>query len=538
MGAASNNYLIYLRKSRADVEAEQRGEGETLARHERTLIELAGRLHLNVTEIYREVVSGETIAARPMMQRLLTEVEDGLWTGVLVMEVERLARGDTIDQGIVSQAFKYSGTKIITPTKIYDPNNEFDEEYFEFGLFMSRREYQTIKRRLQRGRYASAKEGKFTGSIPPFGYDKVKLAGDKGFTLAPNPTEAPIVKMIFELYTEGEPNADGTIERLGSYRIAKRLNSMGIKTKHGKEWFAGSVRELLINPVYTGKTFWKRRPSQKKRENGRTVEKRVRDASALEIFPGLHPALIEQETFDLANEYLEKSVHFATPEKFELQNPFAGILICGKCGRAMQRKRRYSRNGTAGIVCTNLSCDNIGVGFDELETRILEALREWLNEYQLTWAGQPKEPPSSIEVMKNAIRQMATEIGNLKKQRDNLHDLLERGIYDTDTFLARSRNIADRLQQAENDLSGMRAELRQAEAREISRNEIIPKVERLLDVYDELPTPAAKNAMLKEVVEKIVYVKEERSHRGRENRFTLDIYPRLPKGDSHPEYST
>ncbi len=50
-----------------------------------------------------------------------------------------------IDQGIVSQAFKYSGTRIITPTKTYDPNNEFDEEYFEFGLFMSRREYQTIR---------------------------------------------------------------------------------------------------------------------------------------------------------------------------------------------------------------------------------------------------------------------------------------------------------------------------------------------------------------------------------------------------------
>ena len=46
----------------------------------------------------------------------------------------------------------------MTPAKIYDPNNEFDEEYFEFGLFMSRREYKTIKKRLQRGRVSSAKE--------------------------------------------------------------------------------------------------------------------------------------------------------------------------------------------------------------------------------------------------------------------------------------------------------------------------------------------------------------------------------------------
>ena len=41
--------------------------------------------------------------------------------------------GNTRDQGIVAEAFKYSDTKIITPSKTYDPNNEFDEEYFEFG---------------------------------------------------------------------------------------------------------------------------------------------------------------------------------------------------------------------------------------------------------------------------------------------------------------------------------------------------------------------------------------------------------------------
>ena len=46
-----DEYFIYLRKSRADMEAEAHGEGETLARHERALLELAKRLHLNVTQI-------------------------------------------------------------------------------------------------------------------------------------------------------------------------------------------------------------------------------------------------------------------------------------------------------------------------------------------------------------------------------------------------------------------------------------------------------------------------------------------------------
>ena len=108
-------YCIYLRKSRADMDAEAHGEGETLARHEKALLELAKRERLNITQIHREIVSGDTIAARPVMQQLLQEVQAGQWAGVLVMEVERLARGETIDQGIVAQSFQYSGLKGIRP---------------------------------------------------------------------------------------------------------------------------------------------------------------------------------------------------------------------------------------------------------------------------------------------------------------------------------------------------------------------------------------------------------------------------------------
>ena len=195
-------YCLYLRKSRADMEAEARGEGETLARHERILLDLAKKMKLNITQIYKELVSGESIASRPVMQQLLSEVEQELWEGVLVVEVERLARGDTIDQGIVAQTFKYSNTSIITPTKVYNPNNEFDEEYFEFGLFMSRREYKTIKRRLEQGRIMSVKEGKYIANVPPYGYQRQKLQGEKLY-LVPDPQRAETVKLIFEMYTSG-----------------------------------------------------------------------------------------------------------------------------------------------------------------------------------------------------------------------------------------------------------------------------------------------------------------------------------------------
>ncbi|MCD8089241.1 MAG: recombinase family protein [Clostridiales bacterium] len=244
-------YALYLRKSRKDRELERFGDEETLKRHEKALLKVAEERNYNISHIYREVASGETIEARPEMQRLLRAVEKGEYKGVLVMEVERLARGNTKDQGIVSEAFGLSNTLIITPAKTYDPSNEFDEEYFEFGLFMSRREYKTINRRIQRGRLASVYEGKYIGAAAPFGYTKVKLENAKGYTLRPD-ENAETVGLIFSLYTDRSKN-------LSLKKVAESLDKAGIKPPSAARWSRSSVKDILTNPVYTGKIKWQSR---------------------------------------------------------------------------------------------------------------------------------------------------------------------------------------------------------------------------------------------------------------------------------------
>ena len=166
-------YAMYLRKSRADLELEAMGEGETLAKHKAMLYALASRhdIHPDQIVIYQEIVSGESLQDRPEALRLLDDVFAGKYAGVLVTEVERLARGNTKDQGEVAEAFQMSNTKIITPAKIYDPNDEFDQEYFEFGLFMSRREYKTIRRRMETGKLQTVLDGNYVLPQKVFGYN-------------------------------------------------------------------------------------------------------------------------------------------------------------------------------------------------------------------------------------------------------------------------------------------------------------------------------------------------------------------------------
>lgn len=524
-------YCLYVRKSRADAEAEARGEGETLSRHINTLLELAKRRHLDITQIYREIVSGETIAARPVMQQLLSEVEQGLWDGVLVMEVERLARGDTVDQGIVAQTFKFSDTLIITPIKDYNPNNEFDEEYFEFGLFMSRREYKTINRRLQCGRLASVKEGKYVGSQSPYGYERVKIKGDKGYTLEPLPAEADVVRMIFDWYTRGEEQPDGSFRRLGVSLIVRRLNSLKIPPRKSDHWATATVRDILINPVYIGKVRWNWRSDVKKMVEGRVVIERPRNSlEKCTVANGLHPPLVSAEVFAIAQELMSSNPPRPVGERGTVKNPLAGIVICAKCGHRMTR-RPYSGGYPDTLMCADTACDNISCALHYVEHRILEALQEWLAEYKLQWeTGEAENPAATMVAMKEkALRRLDTEYTTLTKQLDNTHDLLEQRVYTTEQFLDRSRKLSERIKKNEEDRLALGADIASDKSREVGRKQIIPKVERLLEVYDALPTPKAKNDMLKEVLEKVVYLKTKN---GRWNNapddFELTLYPKIP----------
>lgn len=199
-------YAMYLRKSRFDRDYAELSVEETLKRHKAILDRTAEERGYYIAQIYYEVVSGESIAARPEIQKLLEAVGNELYAGVLVVDLERLARGNSADQAYISQVFQFSSTKIITPAKTYDPNNEYDEDFFEFGLFMSRREYKTINRRLLRGRDSSASEGKYISSIAPYGYQKKNWKTKRALLWNPIPKKPMLLKRFFRCsYSTTEP---------------------------------------------------------------------------------------------------------------------------------------------------------------------------------------------------------------------------------------------------------------------------------------------------------------------------------------------
>lgn len=509
-------YCMYLRKSRADIESELRGSGETLSRHRNQLYSLAKLLNVDVVKEYAEIESGESIAGRPVVQELLKDVEKGTWAGVLVVELERLARGDTIDQGIVAQTFKYSNTLIITPAKTYHPGDEFDEEFFEFGLFMSRREYKTINRRLNNGRIASVMEGKYVGNKPPFGYLRKKLEGQKGYTLEPHPEQADVVRLIYDLYANYNK---------GPHLIAQELNKLGHKPQIKDKWSVNTIREILRSPLYIGRITWNRRAGVKTMKDGSLNVSRPRNYNPINV-KGLHPGIVDEEVWNRAQEIIASKLTPKVNNAKVLTNPLAGLIKCGACGANMIR--RPVPNQPDVLMCPVKGCKNIGSYLEYVEEDVVLAMKEWLKSYKLE-ISEAQPASGYTDRMERAISKAESEQEQLDVQLDNLYNLLEQGTYSVEIFTERSHKLKEQKKELQSRLDVLKTEL-QASA-SVNSKYIIPKIEEMLQVYDGLTTPELKNKILKNTIESITYTKLTKGKKSpdTQRKYSLQIRPVLPK---------
>lgn len=505
-------YAMYLRKSRADLELEAMGEGETLARHQKMLQALAAKheIHPDQITVYREVVSGDSIDQRPQMQRLLSDVYAKRYEGVLVVEVERLARGNTKDQGEVAEAFQAAAAKIITPAKVYDPNNEFDQEYFEFGLFMSRREYKTIKRRLEAGKKQSVMEGNYLLPQRVFGYAIVRTS-KKDRTLEIVPEEAELVRMIFDWYTE---------ERRSYGWIARQLTELGIPTTRNRpEWNRGTVRDMLANPTYIGKVWWgKSKTAREYRpELGKLVKVR-KNGETPEIYQGKHPGIITAEQFQKAQTITATVSSPPARVNAELINPFAGLLECCSCGRKMiaihfadERKDRICH-------ARETICKKKSLTMEAVTESFQESLRGMIADWELKMAASSNQ--DQLVRHQLALQARQAELEKLERKRMRLFDDYEDGTYTRDEFIQRKQYYSQAIENAKKQLQ----DEKNSQPEAVNYAEQLIHLHQMIEcVANDAITAKQKNDFLKQFVASIQYdAVDHGKHRG--GKAVLDVF--------------
>ena len=504
-----DRYLMYLRKSRLDTDYEDVSVEETLSRHRQILDRYCKDKKLNVVEVLEEVVSGESLAARPEMMRLLDLVSTGMYAGVVCMDIERLSRGSSMEAGYIMQVFQTNCCKIITPSKTFDLQNESDEQFTDMKFMFSRYELKTINKRLVRGRNQSASEGKFMGSMAPYGYRAYKLPGVKGNSLRIEPEEAKVVQMIYDMYGK---------QGMGYNAIAYALNDMHIPARKG-QWSQTSIVNILTNEVYLGKIRWRREPVKRVVRDGFLAKIRILNDD-YELYDGMHEPIITEEQWEMAKAVKKKKGHHSTHTTKELKNPFAGILFCEKCYAALKRNVPGKNQGTAPwFRCPTRGCDCRIVKCHTVEEAIRDAMEDWLDEYiiQLNSESKPKVDPIAT-----ALEAVQAQLAGLQQQQDTLCDYLEKGVYTIEMFTKRNATLAreiKKLQESEAEL--MRKKESGSQANQAAM-EIIPTTQHILDNYDVL-TIAEKNRLWKLVMKKATV------YRTPDGELSVHIYPKLPK---------
>lgn len=398
--------LEYLRKSRADdplltVE-------EVLARHETILDEWSERnLGGKVPEEnkFREVVSGETIADRPEVQKVLRLIESPKIKAVLIVEVQRLSRGDLEDAGRLIKLLRYTNTLVITPQKIYDLRDEYDRDMFERELKRGNEFLEYQKKIMNRGKLLSISQGNFIGSVPPYGYDKVWITEGKRKcpTLAINKEQATVVQIIFDMYV----NQD-----LGMTTICNRLNEMGIKAPKAEYWSHHSLKDMLFNVHYIGKVKWNWRKTVTIVEDSEIIKTRPKaDIGEFLIYDGRHEAIISEELFNAAQEKQGRNHRAKSTTK--LTNPLAGLVWC-KCGRAMTL-RRHRINGEnrylPRLICGGQThCHTGSCTYDEMLEIVTDTLKQCIADFEIRLKNEQGDAVKLHEKLLKSLEKKMQEL--------------------------------------------------------------------------------------------------------------------------------
>ena len=361
---------------------------------------------------------------------------------------------------------------------------------------MSRREYKTIKRRMQAGRIASIKEGNYIGTNPPYGYRKIHPA-PKVRTLEIVEEEANVIWMIFDDYLH---------HGKGAKAIATKLNLLQIPPQKADRWECVSVRKILKNPIYAGKILW-----HTKKDGDILAE-------------GHHEGIISYESFCEVQKRMKKKAVPQTQVGTELKNYYHDVMFCGNCGHQMRRRPAKIRDGY--MLCLRTECRGkvCCSPIEIVDEAVLAAVRARLNDLELSASNSHTQSQQTQheEQQNKAVEEMQAALQKLKKQKDKLYTLLETDVYTTEVFVERLNIVEKQEKELKIELEHLRAEQEQIE-NHLDANASVAFLRQLLDEFSDAQ-PKRRNELLKQVIGKIVYYKTERMCRNRmQSDLRLDI---------------
>jgi site-specific DNA recombinase len=327
---------------------------------------------------------------RPELQRMLKGVREGIFDVVLVYKLDRLTRS-VIDLDKLLTEFSKHDVMFKSSTEVYDTTTATGRLFIRLVASMAQWERENLGERVRFGMQEKAREGKWTVSTPPLGYDS------KESELIVNPSEAAIVKEIFSLYLSG----------MGMHKIARNLNERGLYTKKRKPWAQSTIQYILTNPIYHGTTRYNYRLNT---ENYFEVD-------------GVVPVIISDEEYQLTQQMIQnrRIVH---PRQATSKYLFSKVLKCSRCGKTLVGKSSSTKRGEKVYYSYNYYCPNRSRSLCDLplinqtlfEQKFIGMISQW-DAYQEANDILQNEVAASVEDHTDSIQTLEKELKDIENRR-------------------------------------------------------------------------------------------------------------------------
>ena len=504
---SSSKWLMYLRKSRQDDPNET--VEEVLAKHETLLQEYAMReLGGRIPEenIYREVVSAESIDGREEVKKVLARIEDPTIAGVLVNDCSRLSRGDLSDCARIIDSFHFTHTKVATPMMTFDLENKRERRYFQDELLRGQDYLDYVKEKLWMGRVAAAKRGCYTSATAPYGFNRKKVGKD--WVLEAN-EDADAVRLMFEWYVK---------EDLSLGALARRLDEYGFRPPDGEKWARETLRTMLQNVHYIGKIRFNNTQRVTVVENGARMNRRRKSPDdEVIISEGKHDGIVAPELFHAAAHRLKNNPR-TWADGDELVNVLAGLLVCSQCHRVMIS--RSSKIARTRYMCPHKpQCLKSAVASDVVDAVIVALEQSELPKLQTKLKNGDGD---AAAIQKRRIAKLVKQMEEYREQEDTQYELLETKKYTQAVFDRRNAALRAKMETCEKELHLARA----AMPKSVDYAErIVTLEEAIAALRDPKVSNRDANRLLRSVVERIEYSAPPVG--SKETALHLDIYMRL-----------
>jgi len=466
-------------------------ERESHVHHEMRAKSFVKSRDWEIGKIYRlEALSGKSVLGYEETKRMLADIRSGAITGLVFSKIARLAR-NTKELIEISEVFQKHNADLISMDMSIDTSTSIGRHFFRQMSSMAEWEREMIAERISASVVTRAELGKQLGGQAPFGY---KYENKK---LVVDPDEAPIRKLMFELF----------LEHKRKKTVARILNEKGHRTSKGNKFTDSTVKRLLSDPVAKGLHVMNRRFSSSEKPN----QFKPKDQW---VFHQVEP-IVTEEVWDAVNHIITSQKKNHTQVLNTKVHLFTGFVYCA-CG-----SRMYTRYNSENYLCHS-HCGN-RIRKDDLE----EIFRSELHNYTVS----DDKVEDYFKRLKVILKDREKELLTLRKEKEKLDKHIEKilmlhteGKIKTEAFHSYHQKPYEQLQQIDAQIQELERDISMSSIAKKSTNEVLELAKNLFEKWNTL-SHEQKREVIETITEKIIVGKDD---------ININLYKILPDSQSHP----